>query len=254
MTNAYLVPAIKRAFEVFDLLSRNETGLTLSRIHRELKLPLSSAATILYTLENLGYVERIGEDSRYLLTMKLISYMPRLEKRDLVDRCHGLLAEMVSEAGLTGHLAVAREGESVYIDRVQAVGLVQVTSYIGMTWPLYSSGVGKAMLAFMDPPTLSEKMALLSFKKLTARTVASKRALEKQLAEFRSLGYSFEIDEDVIGVGCVAAPVFGPGRRLLGAISLAGTTQQIHAGTLADLGKVVRRYANQMSTRLGADL
>jgi DNA-binding IclR family transcriptional regulator len=254
MARTYLVPAIKRVFDIFDLLAKNEGGLTLSRIHRELKLPLSSAATILYTLESLGYVERSGDDSHYVLSMKLMSFVPRLEKRDLVDRCHGLLTQMVAEAGLTGHLAVAREAESVYIDRVQANTLVQVTSYVGMTWPLYSSGVGKAILAFCDPQTLSEKLPLLTFKKLTERTVSSRRALEKQLAEFRSLGYSFEIDEDVIGVGCVAAPVFGPAHRLIGAVSLAGTTQQVSLDTLPELGKIVRRYASQMSTRLGADL
>jgi IclR family acetate operon transcriptional repressor len=171
----------------------------------------------------------------------------------LVDRCNPLLTQLVGEVGLTGHLAVARDGESVYIDRVQANGLVQVNSFVGMTWPLYSSGVGKAMLAFMDPQTLNEKLQILSFKKLTERTVSSRKALEKQLAEFRSLGYSFEIDEDVIGVGCVAAPIFGANRVLVGAISVAGTTQQISIETIPEIGKIVRRCAGLISAKLGAD-
>jgi IclR family transcriptional regulator, KDG regulon repressor len=254
MAKPYLVPAIKRAFEVFDLLSKTEGGVTISNIHRELDLPLSSAATILYTLEYLGYVERNGDDSRYILSMKLMSFAQGLEKNDIVDRCHELLAQLVAETGLTGHIAVARGIESVYIDRVPATGLVQVTSYVGMTWPLYSSGVGKAMLAFMDPKSLEEKMAALTIKKLTDKTISSKKILEKRLAEFRHLGYSFEIDEDVIGVGCVAAPLFGLGRRLLGAISVAGTTQQVNSETVTVLGKTVRKYAGLMSARLGGDL
>ncbi len=42
----YLVPAIKRSFDVIDLLAQKETGLTVSEIHRALRLPLSSAAAI----------------------------------------------------------------------------------------------------------------------------------------------------------------------------------------------------------------
>jgi IclR family transcriptional regulator, KDG regulon repressor len=254
MAKPYLVPAIKRSFEMLELLAKAETGLTISQLHRDLKLPLSSAATMLYTLEHLGYVERCGDDSRYRLSMKLMSFSPTLERDDLISRCHTLLTHLVNEAGLTGHLAVARENESVYIDRVQAPGLVQVTSYIGMTWPLYSSGVGKAMLAFMDPQSFQDKLAQITIRKLTERTVSSKKMLGKQLAEFRHQGYSFEIDEDVIGVACVAAPVFGFSRRLLGAISVAGTTQQVNPETIPELGKLVRRYAGLMSTKLGADL
>jgi hypothetical protein len=51
----YLVPAIKRSFDVIDLLAQRNTGMTVSEIHRALHLPLSSAAAILYTLQILIY-------------------------------------------------------------------------------------------------------------------------------------------------------------------------------------------------------
>jgi DNA-binding IclR family transcriptional regulator len=47
------VPAIKRACEVIELIAKDDSGLTISEIHRILRLPLSSAATTLYTLEAL---------------------------------------------------------------------------------------------------------------------------------------------------------------------------------------------------------
>lgn len=254
MTKTYLVPAIKRAFDVLNLIGESETGYTLSYIHRTLRLPLSSAATIMYTLESLGYVHRNERNSSYVLGSKLSAFAHRLERVDLVERCHGLLSELVSRTGLTGHIAVAKDSDVIYVDRVQAGTLVQINSYIGMTWPLHSCGVGKAILSYLAPEALEGRLGTLVLRKLTPTTVASKKQLEKQLANFRHLGYAYEMDENVAGVGCVAAAIIGPGREVLGGISLAGTTQQITLQTMPELGRTVRKYATEMSHRVGGEV
>jgi len=112
MTRQYLVPAVKRAFEVIELLATQDSGMSISEIHRALKLPLSSAANIVYTLKTLGYLERDEEDSRYLLSAKMLGVSRRvLNRMDFLKRCHGLLEDLVHESGLTAHLAVMRDGE-----------------------------------------------------------------------------------------------------------------------------------------------
>ncbi len=253
MSKTYLVPAIKRAFEVLNLIGETENGYTLSHIHRTLKLPLSSAATIMYTLESLGYVRRNERNSSYVLGTKLRTLTRHLERVDLVERCHGLLSELVGQTGLTGHLAVTKDSDAIYVDRVQSENLVQINSYIGMAWPLYSCGVGKAMLAYLAPEALEARLDTIAIKKSTPKTVGSRKHLEKQLANFRHLGYAYEMDENVIGVGCVAAAIIGPQREVLGGISLAGTTQQITPHSVVDLGRLVRKCAAEMSLRVGGE-
>ena len=150
MSRAYLVPAIKRAFQVIDLLARSGNGLTISDIHRSLKLPLSSAATILYTLQELGYLERDEPTGRYTLGVRMMSFSGRVaDQFNLVGRCRPLLEELVRKSGLTGHLAVRRKGESMYVARVPGPGLLQFSSYVGMHWPVHASAAGKALLAFL---------------------------------------------------------------------------------------------------------
>jgi IclR family transcriptional regulator, KDG regulon repressor len=251
MPKTYLVPSIKRGFEIIDLLAQADSGLTISHIHRTLRFPLSSAATILYTLEALGYVERSQDSSAYTLSLKLHSLTRQIDQTSLVNRCHELLARLVAESGLTGHLAVLREGNSMYVDRVPAPGLIQVSSYVGMTWPAYCSGVGKALLAFLPPAERKKVLASLTFKKMTPETIVSKAALEKQLLKFQSLGYCWEMNEWESGVGCVAAPVFGPALQVIAAASVSGTTQQIDKRRIPSLGKMVMKYAGKMSSRLG---
>jgi DNA-binding IclR family transcriptional regulator len=252
MGKPYLVPAIKRAFEVIELLAGSDAGRTVSDIHRELRLPLSSAATILYTLQALGYLDRDRATARYKLGMRMLTFS-RLagDQIDLVGRCHQLLEMMVRDSGLTAHLAVLRDGEAMYVDRVPASGLIQFSSYVGMRWPAHVSGVGKALLAFQPEKYLQETLAAMPLRKVTNRTITSKAVLLKQLRGFRKTGYSWEIGEGELGVACVAAPILGRDRAAIAAISVTGTTNQITKTSIASLGASVKRYAQKMSARLG---
>ncbi len=252
MAQRYQVPAIKRAFELIELLAGRDSGLTISEIHRLLRLPLSSAATIVYTLKDLGYLERDDETSSYHLSVKLFGIARRaLDRMDLVSQCHGLLEEAVRESGLTGHLAVLRNAESMYLDRVQSDSFVQVTSYVGLRWPAHTSAVGKALLAFLPEPELKRTIKQMTLKKLTPHTITSRRVLARQLATFRRTGYTWEKNEGEMGLGCVAAPIFGPGHEVVAAMSLSGTTHQISKARIPALGNLAKKYVLQMSARLG---
>lgn len=251
----YLVPAIKRCFDLIDLLVEKEKGLTMSEIHRALHLPLSSVAAIIYTLQALGYVEKDQESSRYTLGTKLFSYSGRKSKEtDIAGKCRSLLEQLVSESGLTGHIAVMRDGESIYIDRVPSTGLIQFSSYIGMRWPLHASAVGKVLLAFLPDEELTNTLKYLPLNRLTPHTITVRHQLEKQLRQFRRLSYAWEINEGEPGIACIAAPVFGEGNVVLAAVSVTGTTHQISEERIPALGQLVKKFADAMSGRLGSKL
>lgn len=254
MTTRYLVPAVKRAFEIIDFLARQNGNVGISEIRSALGLPLSSTANIMYTLADLGYVERDETDASYRLSVKLLGIARRAHERlDLVAQCRGLLGDAVRESGLTGHIAVLRESESMYIDRVPSNALVQVNSYVGQRWPAHTSAVGKAILAFLPEPKLENLLKNLKLAKRTPYTITSRSVLLKQLRTFRRIGYAWERNEGEVGLGCVAAPILGAGGAAIAAMSLTGTTHQISSGKLRSLGKLVRSYSQKMAQRLGAE-
>jgi DNA-binding IclR family transcriptional regulator len=252
MSKSYLVPAVKRAFQMIELLAKSEAGLTISDIHRTLKLPLSSAATILYTLEALGYLEREETNSRYTLGVRILSFSRKIaDQLNIAGRCQVLLEELVHESALTGHLAIRLDGESMYVARAAAPGLLQVSSYVGMRWPVYASAVGKALLAFLPNEERSRLLKTLDLRAVTPHTITSADALEAQFLKFRRVGYCWEISEGEVGVACIAAPVLGPDQEVIAAISLVGSTQQITKANLRKLGLLVRRYGALISAKLG---
>jgi IclR family acetate operon transcriptional repressor len=121
-----------------------------------------------------------------------------------------------------------------------------------MRWPLHASGVGKALLAFLPEEELAQILKYLPLSKMTQYTVTVRQHLEKQLRDFRRLGYAWEISEGEPGVACVAAPIFGDGGATLAAVSVTGTTHQICDDRISALGLLVKKFANSMSARLGS--
>jgi IclR family transcriptional regulator, KDG regulon repressor len=252
MAARYLVPAVKRAFGIIEWLATRDAGGSISEIRRELQLPLSSVATIIYTLADLGFLERDPEISRYRLSVKMFGIARRaLDRTDLVAHCHGLLEELVRDSKLSGHLAVLRGTESMYVDRVQSDGFVQFQSYVGLRWPAHTSAVGKALLAFQPKPELRRLVQGMTLRKVTPYTITSKRLLQRQLGEIQGRGYAWELNEGEVGIGCVAAPIFDHRHQVVAALSLTGTAHQITRARIARLGSSVKRFARQMSVRLG---
>src|ERR1051326_3593873 len=69
--NAYSVPAIHRTLDIVEALVRQRT-VTVSELHRQFKIPKSSAYAILQTLKSRGYVDK-DDDDRYSLTLHLFT-------------------------------------------------------------------------------------------------------------------------------------------------------------------------------------
>lgn len=79
-------------------------------------------------------------------------------------------------------------------------------SMIGNTGPLYCTGVGKAILAFLPEAERGRLLAEIVFTACTPKTITGREELETELAGIRCRGYAVDDCEHEPGVFCVAAP------------------------------------------------
>ena len=63
----YVVPALQRGMQLLGQFSRNERELTGAELSRRLDLPRASVFRLLQTLEQMGFVERVGDTASYKL-------------------------------------------------------------------------------------------------------------------------------------------------------------------------------------------
>lgn len=247
---AYSVPAIHRTLDIMETLIE-QRALTVSDISRQFSIPKSSAYAILQTLKSRGYVEKDADD-RYSLSFRLFSLGATLvDNLDVRTEVHSLLEELTRKAGITGHIAIRDGGYAVYIDKVEVLDAVRVTTWVGKRMPLHSTSIGKALLAYLPEKDIDRILSDHPLRRLTPKTIVNPTALKEQLAKLRAQGFTSCSEENEIDVRSVAAPIFNGTQKVVAAVNLGASTLQMRGKDVPRLGALVGAYAMKMSAQLG---
>ena len=155
------------------------------------------------------------------------------------------LREVHTSAGAAAYLAVFRDVDVVvaYVDdcadhpRPDAL-------HVGEPTPAHATAAGKVMLAGLRPARLSELLERTGLPRLAPRTVADRRALDRELMRIRSEGAAVEVEEYVPGVAGVAAPVLGADGEVSAALGVSVSRAEF-AARRWELERVVRAAASR---------
>jgi len=244
--SSYSVPALHRALDIIEALI-NHQPRTVSELHRQFKIPKSSVYAILQTLKSRGYVTKDDLDE-YSLSLRLFSLgISLVENLDLRKGTHALLEELTQKAQLTGHIAVRDGKEAVYIDKVEVLTSVRLTTWLGRRVPLHSTSMGKAILAFLPEHEVDAILGKGPLNRLTPKTITNPAQLKAELTKIRAQGYAVGSEENEVGIRAVGAPILGPGGTAIGAVNLGATTLNMRTKDIPGFGALVRSYAEKMT-------
>jgi len=247
----YSVPAIHRGLDIIERLVEEEHGLTITEISRAYDIPKSSAFGILQTLCERGYVQKSSGD-RYIMTLKLYGLGSTLiASLDLRKQLYPLLKELAGETRITGHLAVLDNGWAVYVEKVEVMGALRLTTAVGKRMHAHSTAIGKALTAWLPEEEVDRIIANRGLPRMTGKTITDPVELKNELARIRSAGFAASNEENEDGVRAVAAPVFDHEGRTAAAVNVGGSILQIKMKDIPSLGETVRNYAERMSRKLG---
>lgn len=221
-------------------------GLGVSELARRAQLSKSTAHRILGSMETGGAISRVGKLYRRGSLFTQMQAQPRKIQHDnLRELLTPHLAELFSRTGLTAYLAVLDGAEVVYLNKLQSTQSFRSPVRIGGRAPVYSTAVGKAMLAFNAPAM--RRLHDVKLVRWTPATVESVRELSHELSRVRTDGYAVDRGETVSNVRCVAAPVSGPDGKAAAAISLSWDSSAVG---IADHSESVRQAARAASRTL----
>ena len=158
------------------------------------------------------------------------------------------LHTLMLRTGLTVHLAVLDEGRIHYLDKIGARFATSVPSRVGGYAPAHCTALGKAMLAWLSPEDVDERVGE-DLRAMTGHSVADSRALHHELHRVRGRhGIALERGECFEDIACVAAAIHAP-EGPIGAISLVGDS----ATPLERVAPLVLDAARQVSLELFPD-
>jgi IclR family acetate operon transcriptional repressor len=243
--------ALSRGLAVLEALAATDAGATLTGLAAKLHLPAPTAHRLLATLEAAGYVQQ-NANGEYRVGVRAFRVGSAfLDHRNLVVQAYPHLKDLMDQSGETANLAVIESGEAVFVEQVQCRELMRMSAKLGARAPMHASGVGKAMLAAMDPRGASAALGRAELPRYTARTIVSPAQLARELAAIRERGYSIDDEEHALGLRCVASAVLDENGAPWAAVSLAGPVTRLTPERIAALGALVRSTARDLTDVLG---
>lgn len=243
---ARAVASFPRILEVLFALTSSSGLQSVRSIAEVTGNSRSATQRILRSMADSGYAEQ-RDDGSYTIGPRLVALAARVfGSVPALKLADSMMTDLVRDVGETCYLATYEQGDTftTYIHRVESNHPVRHVQAVGVRLPLHAGAVGKAILSVANL-NLDE----LELTKYTAQTLTSKAALKKSLDRAKELGYATSFEERVEGVCGVAAPLLA-GDTVVGALTVAIPTSRVPKNGVDDIGKAVRRRAQDLSLAL----
>jgi DNA-binding IclR family transcriptional regulator len=243
------VKAVERTLSVLEALGRPRP---LAEIAELSGLPKPTVHRILQVLVARGFA-RDGDDGVYAAGPRVLALAGEtLADLDVAGTARPLLTTLQRTVGGTVHLALRNGDEAVYVEKIDGGEPYRMASRIGLPLRLHSTGIGKAILAYLPEPELDDVLTRIPLEARTASTLVTAPKLRAELARVRERGYAIDDEENEAGVRCVAAPLFDHRGRVAGGLSVSSLVYVLSPDDATRIAPEVVRTAGQLSELLGA--
>jgi IclR family transcriptional regulator, KDG regulon repressor len=247
----YTITALQRGLHLLTLFASAERGLTASEVAKRSALPVSTVHRFLMNLEATGFLN-CSEDGVYHLGVLCFGLgHAALAQLDVRRLSLPYLRELNHSTRETIHLTVRHGATAVYVDKLDSPEPVRIYSRIGASVPLYSSAVGKVMLAYMQPAERDTLLAQVEFKRFTPNTIGSTQELLAYLQKVRRQGFAYDLEENERHIRCIAAPIWDHSGVVNASLSITGPAVRMSNSRLRELSPLVKEVGLKISRELG---
>lgn len=202
---SYSIQAVENALDVLEALSEVEEDVRISQLSEKLAMNKTSVFRLLATFENRGYVEREERSGKYRLGLSAYEIGQKfLSRMGLLRHARPVVERLARGCNEAVYVAVRRRKEVLFLDMVDTTQKVKIVSLVGKRFPLETTAAGQIILAFNN----TQDNAKPETPPLSAG----------QFAPVRKQGYAQDSDALGEGIASIAAPLFGSGGKLHGAI------------------------------------
>lgn len=245
------VQSVDRVVQILKCFTEKRPELKLTEISDELGLNKSTVHGLINTLKYHGLIDQDEDTQRYRLGIYLMRLGDLVSSSiDIIGIARPFIVYLCNQVEETVHLGRLDDLEVIYIDKVESTQSMRISSARGARNPAYCTGVGKAMLAYLDKKKLNQILPE-KWEGFTPTTITEKEKLLIELEKVRESGFAFDFEEKDIGLTCVAAPIFDHAGKVNYAISVSGPSIRMTDEKI-ELTKVLLKKATlELSQKIG---
>ena len=246
------IKSVVKAISIIELLVTSQQPISLSEMSRKLGMARSTVHGLASTLLDLGYLAQNIETGHYELGVKLyevgnavsVYWQEKAVAKEYITR----LIEKLKE---TVHMAKLVDGKVLYIDKQESTHSIRIVTETGVKLPAHCTGVGKVLLAYLSKSELEQILKRNPLESSTEKTISDKDALIKELEKIRKNGFAYDDQEFMIGLKCVAVPIFNHNNKVVAALSVSAPVSRMQGAYIEEIKQELIRTGQEISTKLG---
>lgn len=248
----YQIRALDRGLDILEAFSLAEPELSISQLADLANLPKPTVIRLLSVLAERGYVERLPNVERYRLGVKTLEVSSvYLQSTTIEAEARPIMTRLANQTHQTTNLGILDRHQVVHIEVVAPDRPVRFWASIGKREDAYVSGLGKVLLATLDPAELDAYLAQ-ERPAVTPFTITAGDQLRAEIEEAFQRGYAVDREESNVGVFCIAAPIRNATGRIVAAISISGLKVEFETGDqMTVFADLMIAAGAEISARLG---
>ncbi len=242
---------LNRAVVILNVLSDKGIPMGITEISEETVLPKATTHRILGALQE-NYLVLQDRHQKYSLGPAFLRWAYSYNRSSgLIDIARPFLQELSEKISETIHLVIYENRKAYYIFKIESSHPVGMLSRTGTELPLYSTGVGRAILSVLPREDLDEYLEKTDLLKRTPDTLIDRERLREILKEFRDKGYSEENQQNEVGIRCVGAAIMDSNNFPTGAISISIPAYRFQDEKVDEYGMLAKKTAELISRTFG---
>ncbi|MCV2393099.1 IclR family transcriptional regulator [Actinotalea sp. M2MS4P-6] len=244
--------SVQRVAAVLEFVAGRSLGAApgVVEIARGTGLEKSVVSRLLRTLADAGLLSR-DEGSGYRIGARLFAIGVAAHDARLVELGERVVAELADRFGERSELFTRTANRCMTVATAAPDSPLQVTGWVGLTYPLASSAAGRALLLDHDDVAVRRVVEAVGVGGRGPNAPHDSLDVLGRLAADRARGYVLaveEVDRDLIGI---AVPVRGAQGRIIASLVVSGPVDRLRA-RLGEAAKALLDSATEISTALGA--
>jgi IclR family KDG regulon transcriptional repressor len=246
--------AVSSVLKVFSILQAlgEQKEIGVSELSQRLMMSKATTYRFLQTMKSMGFVAQEEEADKYKLTLKLFELGAKsLEYVDLIELADKEMRYISEQTNEALHLGSLDENAIIYIHKIDSGYNLRMQSRIGRRNPLYSTAIGKVLLAERDEQFVRDTLEGVEFIKHTDRTLENVEQLLEELARVRTQHYAEDNEEQEPGLRCIAAPVYDRFGHVIAGLSMSLPTIRFDEQRMGYYVDLLQTAGRNISLQLG---
>lgn len=198
-----------------------------------------------------GYIFQEKNTKKYKANYRIVELGSIvIGNNEIAEMSYSVLSALSEETKSTIHLALKEGDLGVCVSKIGNSEAVPSITRVGMSFDLYATALGKAILAFQGAEQIKDYLSRVELIPYTKNTIIDPKQLLKELGKIKSQRYSIDNEEHRLGLKAIGVPVFDYTDLAIGAISspLLPFHTQVEIKMLA---KALGAAAKEISGKMG---